>query len=102
MRIVSMYNLQTPTIQIFLAGLTAKALKTHKSHNPLHEKHHKSTQAKTLGPNLDNLFLHCSQDMFLLILRPQSLGMCPGMLQKLSVEELKVTQTLKFGGLCLP
>ena len=49
-----------------------------------------------------NMFLHCSQDMFLLILRPQSLGMCPGMLQKLSVEELKVTQTLKFGGLCLP
>lgn len=64
MRIVSMQNLQTPTIHIFLAGLTAKALKTHKSHNPLHEEHHKSTQPKTLGPNLDNLFLHCSQDMF--------------------------------------
>ena len=89
-----MQNLQTPTIHIFLAGLTAKALKTHKSHNPLHEEHHKSTQPKTLGPNLDNLFLHCSQDMFFfLILRPQSLGMCPGMLQKLSVEELKVPHT---------
>ena len=103
MRIVSMYNLQTPTIQIFFGRFNGQGIENTQVPQPTSWKASQEHPGQNFRTELGQ-FVSSLQSGYVFVdfARPQSLGMCPGMLQKLSVEELKVTQTLKFGGLCLP